>query len=151
MYTHTVKRNTQNKKSARVGRGGKRGKTSGRGHKGQNARAGSSTRPQERDYIKRIPKRRGYGKNRARTINPNRTIPTVISVADVEQFAQSGVSVVSSKRLVKGGFIKKKGGQAPTLKIVANGDISSKVTVPKGVLLTDGARQKIEKAGGTIR
>ncbi len=39
-----------------IGRGGKRGKTSGRGHKGQNARAGTSKRPEMRDIIKKLPK-----------------------------------------------------------------------------------------------
>jgi len=44
-----------------VGRGGKRGKTAGRGTKGQNARAGRKKRPELRDIIKKLPKRRGYG------------------------------------------------------------------------------------------
>ena len=44
-----------------VGRGGKRGKTSGRGGKGQTARAGNKRRPELRDFIKRIPKLRGRG------------------------------------------------------------------------------------------
>ena len=48
---------------AAVGRGGKRGKTSGRGTKGQNARAGRKKRPEMRDFIKRIPKLRGRGKS----------------------------------------------------------------------------------------
>ena len=47
-------------KSRRVGRGGKRGKTSGRGGKGQTARSGNKIRPEWRDLIKKIPKRRGY-------------------------------------------------------------------------------------------
>ncbi len=63
MQYHSLKRKTPNKKSAAVGRGGKRGKTSGRGTKGQNARAGHKNRPELRDFIKRIPKLRGRGKN----------------------------------------------------------------------------------------
>jgi large subunit ribosomal protein L15 len=46
-----------------VARGGKRGKTAGRGTKGQKARAGHKIRPEIRDVIKRIPKMRGRGKN----------------------------------------------------------------------------------------
>src|SRR5436190_21485808 len=60
MQLHQLKKHSANKKSARVGRGGKRGKTSGRGTKGQRARAGRKMRPELRDIIKKIPKRRGY-------------------------------------------------------------------------------------------
>lgn len=63
MQFHTLKPRTKNKKSRQVGRGGKRGKTSGRGTKGQNARAGRKKRPEMRDIIKRIPKLRGRGVN----------------------------------------------------------------------------------------
>ncbi len=63
MQFHTLKRKTKNKKSRQVGRGGTRGKTSGRGTKGQNARAGRKKRPELRDFIKRFPKLRGRGKN----------------------------------------------------------------------------------------
>ena len=63
MQFHTLKRKTPNKKSKQVGRGGTRGKTAGRGTKGQNARAGHKNRPEIRDVIKRVPKLRGRGKS----------------------------------------------------------------------------------------
>lgn len=63
MQFHTLKRKNPNKKSKQVGRGGTRGKTSGRGTKGQNARAGRKKRPELRDFIKRVPKLRGRGKS----------------------------------------------------------------------------------------
>jgi large subunit ribosomal protein L15 len=63
MQFHTLVRKTPNKKSKQVGRGGTRGKTSGRGTKGQNARAGRKKRPELRDFIKRVPKLRGRGKS----------------------------------------------------------------------------------------
>ena len=63
MQTHNLKRNKSNRKAKQVGRGGARGKTSGRGTKGQNARAGRKKRPEWRDIIKRLPKLRGRGKN----------------------------------------------------------------------------------------
>jgi large subunit ribosomal protein L15 len=74
MQAHTLKRNTPNKKTPRVGRGGVRGKTSGRGTKGQKARSGRKMRPEMRDLIKKIPKLRGHGKNRARTIRPRASV-----------------------------------------------------------------------------
>ena len=63
MQFHSLKRKTPNKKSKAVGRGGKRGKTSGRGTKGQNARAGRKKRPELRDFIKHVPKLRGRGRS----------------------------------------------------------------------------------------
>lgn len=68
MQFHTLKRKTANKKSRQVGRGGTRGKTSGRGTKGQNARAGHKNRPELRDFIKRVPKLRGRGKSSLKSL-----------------------------------------------------------------------------------
>ena len=60
MQIHNVKRLHKNKKDRIVGRGGKHAKTSGRGGKGQTARAGNKRRPELRDIIKKLPKNRGY-------------------------------------------------------------------------------------------
>ncbi len=63
MQFHNLQAKTKRKRSRQVGRGGTRGKTSGRGTKGQNARAGRKKRPELRDIIKRVPKLRGRGKS----------------------------------------------------------------------------------------
>jgi ribosomal protein L15 len=60
MQTHNLKRQHKNKRDRLVGRGGKHAKTSGRGGKGQTARAGNKRRPELRDIIKKLPKNRGY-------------------------------------------------------------------------------------------
>lgn len=60
MQIHNLKRIHKNKKDRIVGRGGKHAKTSGRGGKGQTARAGNKRRPELRDIIKKLPKNRGY-------------------------------------------------------------------------------------------
>ena len=60
MQIHNLKRTHKNKKDRIVGRGGKHAKTSGRGGKGQTARAGNKRRPELRDIIKKLPKNRGY-------------------------------------------------------------------------------------------
>ena len=60
MQIHNLKRKHKNKKDRIVGRGGKHAKTSGRGGKGQTARAGNKRRPELRDIIKKLPKNRGY-------------------------------------------------------------------------------------------
>jgi ribosomal protein L15 len=60
MQIHNLKRKHKNKGDRLVGRGGKHAKTSGRGGKGQTARAGNKRRPELRDIIKKLPKNRGY-------------------------------------------------------------------------------------------
>lgn len=60
MQINNLKRVHKNKKDRIVGRGGKHAKTSGRGGKGQTARAGNKRRPELRDIIKKLPKNRGY-------------------------------------------------------------------------------------------
>ena len=60
MQIHHLKRVHKNKRDRLVGRGGKHAKTSGRGGKGQTARAGNKRRPELRDIIKKLPKNRGY-------------------------------------------------------------------------------------------
>ena len=54
MQLHTLKRKTQRQTKQQVGRGSKRGKTSGRGQKGQTSRAGRKLRPEIREIIKQI-------------------------------------------------------------------------------------------------
>jgi len=70
MQFHNLQSKTKRKKSRQVGRGGTRGKTSGRGTKGQNARAGHKKRPEMRDIIKRVPKLRGRGKSSLKSFRP---------------------------------------------------------------------------------
>ena len=60
MQINNLKRQNPNKRDRIVGRGGKHAKTSGRGGKGQTARAGNKRRPELRDIIKKLPKNRGY-------------------------------------------------------------------------------------------
>lgn len=60
MQLHQIKPSHKSKSEKRIGRGGKRGTYSGRGIKGQKARAGAKKRPALRDFVKKIPKKRGY-------------------------------------------------------------------------------------------
>ena len=70
MQFHNLQAKTKRKFSRQVGRGGTRGKTAGRGTKGQNARAGHKKRPEMRDIIKPIPKLRGRGKSSLKSFQP---------------------------------------------------------------------------------
>jgi len=145
---NTLKRTTK-RPAPRVGRGGTRGKTSGKGHKGQKARAGGTPRPELRDIIKKIPKLRGYGKNRARTFNPNKVIALPVSLSKMESAFGAG-EVVSPKTLSEKGLVSARGGKLPQIKILANGEIKTKVSV-EGCAVSKSAREAIEKAGGTIK
>lgn len=145
---NSLTRKGQEKKT-RVGRGGKRGKTSGRGTKGQNARAGNKKRPELRDIIKKLPKRRGYGKNRGRGVIGSRPDDIAISLARLSSMFEGGAEV-SVQSFIDHGIINKKRGMfAPRVKIVAGSDIDKKLSL-KGIAVTAGARSAIEKAGGSI-
>ena len=116
---------TKNKKTMIVGRGGKRGKTSGRGGKGQTARAGNKRRPEVRDFIKRVPKLRGRGKNSNKSIQ---TKAFVINLDAIEEMYKSG-DVVSIKTLTEKKAVVTFQGKMPTVKILGNGEITKKLTI----------------------
>lgn len=148
MQLHTIQPNTQKRSDKRIGRGGKRGKTSGKGHKGQKARAGNSMRPEMRDIIKRLPKLRGHGKNRARTVNAERVLPVVVNLAALEAAFENG-GEVSPKTLVAHRIVSAKAGKAPLVKILGTGEITKKLVV-SNCTLSASAKEKIEKAGGSV-
>ncbi len=147
MQLHTFKARTKNKKNAPVGRGGKRGKTSGRGGKGQTARAGHHIRPEVRDLIKKLPKRRGFGKNRARTVKTNRIATTVISLSALESMYKAGETVTPSSLVAKG-LVRRKKGRAPVVKILGTGSLT-KALVIKGCTLSASALAAVIAVGGT--
>lgn len=142
MQIHQLKRNKPNIKSSRVGRGGKRGKTSGRGHKGQKARAGRKLRPEMRDIIKKIPKKRGY---RFSSIHAK---PAVVNVSSLESNFEMG-DEINPKALLEKSLIRRQKGKTPRVKILGNGDIAKKIVI-SGCLVSETAKIKIEKVGGKI-
>lgn len=142
-------RHSYHKKPAPVGRGGKRGKTSGRGGKGQTARAGHKIRPESRDLLKKIPKRRGYGKNRALTVRTDRVVYTVINLAALEAGFKAG-ETVSPATLIAKRLVRRAGkGRAPKVKILGVGELT-KALVIQGCVASASAKSAIEKAGGTL-
>jgi len=148
MQLHEVRKSSGIKEARRVGRGGKRGKTSGKGHKGQKSRAGRKIRPAERDIIKRLPKRRGYGKNRARTVNAQRVRPVAVNLAALEAAFSDG-DKVAPKELVAKKVVRTRAGRVPTVKILGLGKLTKKLSVAN-CEASQRAREAIEKAGGTI-
>jgi len=148
MQLHQLQPKTVRKSVKRIGRGGKRGKTSGKGGKGQTARAGGRPRPEMRDIIKRIPKLRGFGKNRARTVNNERVLPLVVNLSALETAFDAG-DTVSPQTLIAKKVISLKKGKTPQVKILGTGDITKKLTV-SGCVYSASAKAKIEKVGGSI-
>lgn len=147
MQLHDIKPKTPRKYSRQVGRGGKRGKTSGRGTKGQSARAGNKKRPELRDIIKKLPKRRGYGKNRAIATFPRpRAFPINVSV--LEQF-ENGATVNPSALIAAGAVTARQAGKGG-IKILATGELTKKLTL-EGFTISTSAKEKIEKAGGSVK
>ena len=145
MQIHELKRKNPNKKSIDVGRGGKRGKTSGKGHKGQNARAGNSGRPEIRDMIKKLPKLKGRGKNTNKAFGK---IASPVSLSTIEANFENG-DRVSPAVLLEKNLVKKSEGKAPLVKILSTGELTKKVTI-KNCLVSKKAVEAIEKAGGKV-
>jgi len=143
MQIHNLKRKHKNKKDRLVGRGGKHAKTSGRGGKGQTARAGNKRRPELRDIIKKLPKHRGY------QFNSFAVKPVTVSLDKIQKVYTSGGDV-NPDSLLELKAIKKIKGFVPQVKILGGkGDFSVKVKVLK-CLVSLSAKEKIEKAGGEV-
>ncbi len=146
MQIHELKPTHSLKAKKRIGRGGKRGTYSGRGVKGQKARAGSKIRPEWRDTIKSIPKKRGY-RQKSMDERLGRKI-MVVNLKRINEFYQDN-EVVSINTLVQKGIVKQKKGSQLIVKILGQGEIDKKIMV-KNCLVSNSAKEKIEKRGGKI-
>jgi large subunit ribosomal protein L15 len=135
----------------RVGRGpgSGTGKYSGRGNKGQKARAGSHKMRAgfeggQMPIYMRIGKLRGATSKDAMPVGPFRTETVPVNIRDLDRF-DAGAEVTPEslveKRLIKNTKID--------IKLLATGEISKKLTV-RVHAISAAAREKIEKAGGTV-
>ncbi len=145
MQLHELKRVSENKKPKKVGRGGGRGKTSGRGTKGQNARAGHKKRPEIREILKKLPKRRGRGIAGLVSIKNK---PSVVNVSSIEKAFTAGETITHAL-LLERGIVRGRKGTTPTVKILGDGELTKKFTF-SGLVVSTSAKEKIEKAGGSI-
>ncbi|MVP02238.1 50S ribosomal protein L15 [Paenibacillus lutrae] len=124
----------------RIGRGvgSGLGKTSGRGHKGQNARSGGGVRPGfeggQNPLYRRLPKR-GF-------VNPTRKEFAIVNLEDLNRF-EAGTEV-TPELLMETGIVK---AQKDGIKILGNGEITVKLTV-KANKFSQSAVDKIQAAGG---
>jgi len=146
MQLHNIKAKTKRVTSKQVGRGGTRGKTAGRGTKGQNARAGHKNRPELRDFIKRFPKLRGRGVSAFKSI---KTKPAPVNLGTLEKFFSAG-EIVSPQTLVEKKIISPRSAETSRVKILGKGKLTKKLSF-HGVLASTSARGSIESAGGEIK
>lgn len=146
MQLHDLKPKTPQKKHRYVGRGGKRGKTSGRGTKGQKARAGAKFRPEIRDTIKRLPKLRGRGKNSNKGY---KAAYEVANLGNLDNNFKAG-DTINPKTLLAAGLVRRMGGEYPKVKILGTGEISKKF-IFEDCKVSESAKAKILKVGGTIK
>ena len=124
----------------RVGRGigSGTGKTSGKGHKGQNARSGGGVRPGfeggQMPLYRRLPKR-GFTNIFAKQY-------VTINVEDLEKFEDG--TEVTAQLLKESGVVSK---TLDGIKVLGRGELTKKLTV-KVAKFSESAKEKIEKAGG---
>ena len=129
------------KEVKRIGRGAGsgQGKTAGKGHKGQKARAGRGMRPGfeggQMPLQRRVPKR-GF-------VNIFGEEFSIVNVSALDQSFEDG-AVVDIDALIEKGLVKK---VLDGVKILGNGEISKKLTVQVNAY-SEAAKQKIEAAGG---
>lgn len=131
------------RETKRLGRGigSGLGKTSGKGHKGQNARSGGGVRPGfeggQMPLIRQLPKI-GFTNN-------FRKVYTLVNVGDLEVLDEGTtvtVELLKSKNIIS--KIEPYG-----LKVLGNGNLTKKLNV-QAAKFTDGAVKKITAVGGTI-
>ena len=126
----------------RVGRGigSGMGKTSTRGHKGQNARSGGGVRPGyeggQTQLFKRLPKR-GF-------TNVNRKEYALVKLGDLNDKFEAG-AVVDLASLKEAGLVKKEYEGV----ILSNGELSKALTI-KATKFSKAAEEKVKAAGGTV-
>ncbi|MEA3362067.1 MAG: 50S ribosomal protein L15 [Thermodesulfobacteriota bacterium] len=131
---------TKSRKRIGRGPGSGTGKTSGKGHKGQNARSGGGVKPGfeggQMPLQRRIPKR-GF-------VSRNKKVYNLINLRDLEVF-DSG-SVVDLEQYGKAGLVS---GIKDGIKILADGDLTKALTV-QAHKFSKSAAAKIEAAGGKV-
>ena len=131
-----------NKDVKRIGRGhgSGNGKTAGKGHKGQKARAGRGMRAGfeggQMPLQRRVPKR-GFN-------NIFATRYAVLNVSDLNVFEEG--TVVDTAALKSKGIVKK---TYDGVKVLGNGEVTKNLTV-KAAAFSETAKAKIEAAGGTV-
>lgn len=129
-------------KRKRVGRGGSRGGTSGRGHKGQKARSGGSVPAYfeggQMSLSRRLPKR-GFSNYKFKTEYE------LITLDHLNEFAE-GDQTVTKEALVVAGLVKKN----CKVKLLATGSLEKKIIVEIDAC-SKSAQSAVERVGGEVK
>lgn len=142
MQAHQLQ--SSHRRARRIGRGGKRGSYSGRGIKGQRSRAGHRIRPAVRDVIKKIHKRRGFGKHRAQSAPAALSVkPMVISARTLEQKLTPGAHV--TLRALRDAKLVSKRGANVLVKVLGKGNGKTHFTFADNILLSRSSRDTLIK------
>ncbi len=145
MYLHDL-RNAEGEKQSkkRLGRGigSGVGKTSGKGHKGQNARSGGGVRPGfeggQNPLYRRIPSK-GFSNAKFKKVY------SVVNVSSLNGFEKD--TVVDAVKLLESGILSKV--EKDGIKILGNGELSVALKVVANKF-TNSAKEKITAVGGSV-
>ncbi len=131
------------KKRKRVGRGGSRGGTSGKGHKGQKARSGGKVdvgfEGGQMPLYRRLPKR---GFNNVRF----QDVVYILNLSDLTRLTDTH-NEITKELMISEGLIKPKKNKPFSIKILGDGSLTKAVTIIADSF-SSGAKQSIESAGG---
>lgn len=153
MQLNNLQSNSSHKEVKRIGRGGKRGRYSGHGIKGQKSRAGARIRPGFRGgdnpIWKLFPKQKGSSSKtevKRRLFDVAHTKPVIVSLDSISKKFNTG-DTVSPNSLLKSGLItsKKLG-----VKILSNGKLDKKL-IFSNISFSASAKEAIEKSGSVIK
>lgn len=148
MLLNQLSNNKASNKSKRLGRGigSGKGKTCGRGHKGQNSRSGVAIKGKgfeggQMPLFRRLPKR-GFNNSIFKTEYQ------IVNLQDIVNFIEAGKleKTIDNEALIKVGLVKK---SDKPVKLLAKGEISSAVTISVDKASAK-AVEAVEKAGGKV-
>ena len=134
----------------RVGRGigSGHGKTSTRGHKGNKARGQVNPNFEggQTPLHRRLPEKRGVGKRNPHGFHPvHKTVYALVNLRTLEERFEAGAEITPDTLIAQGVIRDLHDG----LKILGDGEVSKKFTV-RAHKFSQSAREKLEKAGGTV-
>lgn len=125
-------------KRKRIGRGGKRGTTSGRGTKGQKSRSGASVDPLfeggRSTFLQHLKKVRGF-----KSIHPKKCL---VKLADIESVFSDGETITLSLLIER--KLAPKVALSHGVKILATGALSKKLKLGEGILVSKKAKESFQ-------
>lgn len=138
MQIHELKLNTRKKKKV-IGRGGKRGTTSGKGTKGQKARSGGNVDPLfeggRSTFVERLKKVKGF-----KAVSPKKI---TVTLAQLERAFSDG-ETVSVETLFEKRIVDRKA-RVAGVKIVSTGTLTKKLKLDAAIFASESARKNFSE------